>query len=87
MILVDDLLHKGYRIKEIDPILKRYNINVKKIIVGIMSGRGKDLKDTQGKMCIRDRYTITSSQEVQLAHCLKYPLTGQVQLYKLFVFY
>ncbi|MBP7278953.1 MAG: cytidyltransferase [Sedimentibacter sp.] len=49
VILVDDLLHKGYRIKEIDPILKRYNINVKKIIVGIMSGRGKDLKDTQGR--------------------------------------
>ena len=49
VILVDDLLHKGYRIKEIDPILKRYDVNVKKIIVGIMSGRGKDLKDTQGR--------------------------------------
>jgi len=49
VILVDDLLHKGYRIKEIDPILKRYNIDVKKIIVGIMSGRGKDLMDIQGR--------------------------------------
>ena len=49
VILVDDLLHKGYRIKEIDPILKRHNINVKKIIVGIMSGRGKDLMDIQGR--------------------------------------
>lgn len=49
VILVDDLLHKGYRIKEVDPILKRHNINVKKIIVGIMSGRGKDLMDIQGR--------------------------------------
>lgn len=49
VILVDDLLHKGYRIKEIDPILKRYNVEVKKIIVGIMSGRGKDLMEIQGR--------------------------------------
>lgn len=49
VILVDDLLHKGYRIKEIDPIMKRYDIPVKKIIVGIMSGRGKDLMDIQGR--------------------------------------
>lgn len=49
VILVDDLLHKGYRIKEVDPILKRYNINVKKIIVGIMSGRGRDLMQIQGR--------------------------------------
>ncbi len=49
VILVDDVLHKGYRIKEIDPVLKRYNIDVKKIIVGIMSGRGKDLMDIQGR--------------------------------------
>ncbi len=49
VILVDDVLHKGYRIKEIDPVMKRYNIDVKKIIVGIMSGRGKDLMDIQGR--------------------------------------
>jgi len=49
VILVDDLLHKGYRIKEVDPILKRYDVNVKKIIVGIMSGRGKDLMEIQGR--------------------------------------
>ncbi len=49
VILVDDLMHKGYRIKEIDPIMKRYDVNVKKIIVGIMSGRGKDLMEIQGR--------------------------------------
>jgi len=49
VILVDDLLHKGYRIKELDPVFKKHNIEVKKIILGIMSGRGKDLMDIQGR--------------------------------------
>lgn len=48
VILVDDLLNKGYRIKGIAPILKKQNIKVEKTIVGIMSGRGKDLMDVQG---------------------------------------
>ncbi|QXM07093.1 nicotinate-nicotinamide nucleotide adenylyltransferase [Crassaminicella indica] len=47
VILVDDLLNKGYRIKAIDPIFKEENIHVKKIIVGILSGRGKELMDMQ----------------------------------------
>ncbi|RKD21548.1 Nicotinic acid mononucleotide adenylyltransferase [Caminicella sporogenes DSM 14501] len=47
IILVDDLLHKGYRIKALDPLLKKEKIDVKKIIVGILSGRGKELMDLQ----------------------------------------
>lgn len=49
VILVDDLLHKGYRIKAIDPILKKERVNVKKIVVGILSGRGKELMDIQNR--------------------------------------
>ena len=49
VILVDDLLHKGYRIKAIDPILKSEDVEVKKIIVGILSGRGKELMDIQDR--------------------------------------
>ncbi|MCT4605686.1 MAG: cytidyltransferase [Marinisporobacter sp.] len=49
VILVDDLLNKGYRIKAIDPIFKEENIHVKKIIVGILSGRGKELMDMQNR--------------------------------------
>jgi len=48
-ILVDDLLHKGYRIKVLDPLLKKEDIDVKKIVVGILSGRGKELMDLQGR--------------------------------------
>ena len=43
VILVDDLLHKGYRINVVEPILKDTGINIKKIIVGILSGRGKEM--------------------------------------------
>jgi hypothetical protein len=46
---VDDLLHKGYRIKVLDPLLKKEDIDVKKIVVGILSGRGKELMDLQGR--------------------------------------
>ena len=49
VILVDNILHKGYRIKAIDPLLKKESVNVKKIIVGILSGRGKDLMDMHSR--------------------------------------
>lgn len=49
IILVDNILHKGYRMRALDPLFKRENITVKKIIAGIMSGRGKDLMDMQNR--------------------------------------
>ncbi|SEG04873.1 Nicotinic acid mononucleotide adenylyltransferase [Caloramator fervidus] len=49
VILIDDILHKGYRIKALDPLLKKENINVHKIIVGILSGKGKEIMDIQNR--------------------------------------
>jgi len=49
VILVDNILHKGYRMKALDPLLKKESVNVKKIIAGILSGRGKDLMDMQSR--------------------------------------
>lgn len=43
VILVDDLLHKGYRMKEIDPILKANGVEVVDTVVGVQTGRGRDL--------------------------------------------
>ena len=43
IILVDDLLHKGYRLNVIEPILKEAQIDIKKIVVGILTGRGKEI--------------------------------------------
>lgn len=49
IILVDNILHKGYRMRALDPLLTKENINVNKIVCGILSGRGKDLMDIQNR--------------------------------------
>jgi nicotinic acid mononucleotide adenylyltransferase len=49
VILVDNILHKGYRMKALDPLFKDEDIKVQKIICGILSGRGKDLMDMQDR--------------------------------------
>ena len=49
VLLVDDLLHKGYRLEALDPLFKQAELDVKQIIVGLMSGRGKDLMSVQGR--------------------------------------
>ncbi|WP_346961447.1 cytidyltransferase [Clostridium sp.] len=49
IFLVDNILHKGYRMRALDPILIKQGINVKKIHCGILSGRGKDLMDMQNR--------------------------------------
>lgn len=46
IILVDDLLNKGYRLQALVPYLKKYNVNVQKFIVGIMSGSGKEIAES-----------------------------------------
>ena len=43
VILIDDYLHKGYRIKTLEPLFKKYDIKIKKIIVGALSGSGKEI--------------------------------------------
>ncbi len=49
ILLVDDLLHKGYRIDNLDPLFKAEGVDISRIIVGIMSGRGSDLMQLQGR--------------------------------------
>lgn len=46
VILVDDLLNKGYRVKALEPYFKKYNVEIQKFIVGIMSGNGKEIAES-----------------------------------------
>jgi len=48
VILVDDLLHSGARMQVLEPLLRKYNVPVDRVLVGLMSGRGKDLMDERG---------------------------------------
>ena len=43
VILVDDLMHPGFRIRALDPILKREGVDIRMVLVGVLSGYGKDL--------------------------------------------
>jgi len=46
VILVDDLLNKGYRIEALEPYFKKYGVEVRKLIVAIMSGQGKAVAES-----------------------------------------
>lgn len=43
VILIDDLLHKGYRMHILDPILSENDVEVKEIVVGVLTGNARDM--------------------------------------------
>ena len=43
VILVDDLMHPGFRLNILNPILKQESIEVLMVLVGVLSGYGRDL--------------------------------------------
>lgn len=45
VILVDDLVHKADRLQALAPYLKEAGIPVKKVVVGVISGYGRDLME------------------------------------------
>lgn len=47
-ILVDDILHKGYRLQSLYPTLQEAEIQIDKVIVGLLSGSGKDMMKLNG---------------------------------------
>lgn len=49
VILVDDLMHPGFRIQALDPILRQEGVDIRIVLVGLLSGHGRDLMDAQGR--------------------------------------
>nr|MBQ6241281.1 cytidyltransferase-related domain protein [Lachnospiraceae bacterium] len=43
VILVDDVMHPGTRIRALDPLLKKEEIDIRLVLVGVLSGHGRDL--------------------------------------------
>ena len=74
LLLVDDFLHKGYRIEKLDKVFREEQLTIDRIITGVMSGRGKDLMQVQGRQAECEyfipnlRYWLTES--------LLYPFIG-----------
>lgn len=43
VILVDDLIHSGNRMNALDPLFRKYGVPIDRVLVGVMSARGRDL--------------------------------------------
>lgn len=43
VILIDDLLHKGHRMRMLTPYLQKNGVAIKKVLVGVMTGQAMDM--------------------------------------------
>lgn len=48
VVLVDDLLHSGNRLRVLDPLLRREGLDIRQVLVGLMSSRGRDMMVAKG---------------------------------------
>ena len=74
MLLVDDLLHNGYRWEKLDPLFREQGVEVERILVGILSGRGLDLMREQ-KRNVDCEYFIPNMR-YWFTESLLYPFIG-----------
>ncbi|MCI9121770.1 MAG: cytidyltransferase-related domain protein [Oscillibacter sp.] len=49
VLLVDDLLHTGNRINALDPLFRQEELEIDRCVVGLLSGRGRDLMAARGR--------------------------------------
>ena len=49
VILVDDVMHPGIRIRALDPLLRQEGVDIRMVLVGLLSGHGRDLMREQGR--------------------------------------
>ena len=49
VMLVDDLLHTGNRINVLDPLFRQEKLEIDRCLVGLLSGRGRDLMAARGR--------------------------------------
>ncbi len=74
VLLVDDLLHKGYRIDQLDRVFREENLQTERTIVAVMSGYGQDLMRVQGRKA-ECEYFIPNLH-YWLTESLLYPFIG-----------
>lgn len=49
VVLVDDLLHSGNRLNVLDPLARQEGLDIDQVLVGLLSGRGRDLMTAKGR--------------------------------------
>lgn len=74
VILVDDLVHKADRLQALAPKLREAGIPVKKVVVGVLSGYGRDLMETF-KLPVESIYSMPNLRQWFVESTL-YPFVG-----------
>ncbi len=74
VILIDDLLHKGHRMRMLMPYLERNEVDVKEVLVGVMTGRAMDMMEEKDLRA--DSAYFLPSLEVWLNERDCYPFIG-----------
>ena len=74
VILVDDLYHKGYRLDAVRKVMKREQVKLDRLIVGVRSGRGDDLAKLSGEP-IKSVYFVPNMRSWLIESDL-YPFIG-----------
>lgn len=74
VLLIDDLLHNGYRLEKLDPLFREQGVEIERVIVGILSGRGLDLMREQ-KRSVESEYFIPNML-YWFTESLLYPFIG-----------
>ena len=74
VILVDDVYHKGFRMARMSQLLSAESVDVSGLIVGVMSGRGRDLAASRG-LDVESVYYVPSLRAWLLESDL-YPFIG-----------
>lgn len=74
VILVDDLLHSGNRIKVLDPLFRREGVEIDRVLVGVLSSRGKDLMAAKGRMV--DGVYFVPNMRAWFVESTMYPFIG-----------
>lgn len=74
VLLIDDILHKGYRIKAVQPKFTQHNIRVEKTIVGILSSQGQELMELQN-LDVESAYFVPNLN-VWFNESILYPFIG-----------
>jgi len=74
VILIDDLLHKGHRMKMLIPYLEKNQVQVKEVLAGVMTGQAMDLM-AEKKFAVESAYFLPTL-EVWMNERDCYPFIG-----------
>ena len=74
VVLVDDLLHSGNRLRSLDPLFRRENLDIDLVLVALLSGRGRDLMTSQNRKV--DSVYFIPDMQAWFVESTMYPFIG-----------